>query len=72
MGKKKTNHDPKDPISSRHQRVSRPPILCREQLGSDGVEDAVHDVACEAVGAVPAQESVGRAGGGGDEDEDPC
>ena len=53
-------NDPKHPIRRGRQRVAGPSILCREDLRRVGVEDGVHDIAHEAVRAVPPQQLVGR------------
>lgn len=63
-------HDAEDPIRRRRQRVARPAVLGREDLGRVRVQDRVHDVAGEAEGAVPAEERgrVESRGGGVEED----
>ena len=66
-----THHDAKDAIRGRDQRVARPSVLRRENLGRKRIERAVHDVVRERVAAVPAEERVGRARGRAREEEHP-
>ena len=66
-----THHDTEDAVRGGDDRVARPARLGGEELGRDGVEDAVHDVARERVAAVPAEERVGRARGRAREEEHP-
>lgn len=65
-----THHDAKHAVRNRHDRVPRPAVLGRKELGRDGIQHAVHDVARERVAAVPAEQRVGRPRGSGAEEED--
>ena len=64
-----THHDTEDAVRGGDDRVARPARLGGEELGRDGVEDAVHDVAREREAAVPAEERVRRPRGGAREEE---
>jgi len=54
-------HYSEDAVPSCSQSVSRPTIFGGEQLGRNGVEDAIHHVAHKTIPAVPSQERVRRA-----------
>ena len=64
-------HDAEDAVRRRGQRVPRAAILGGEDLGGVGVEDGVHDVAHEGVGAVPSEQGIRRHRRRGREQEDP-
>ena len=64
------SHDSENSVCDSDDGVTGTTVLGGEELGGEGVEDAVHDVVCETVVAVPAQHGVGRTGGGAGEEED--
>ena len=47
-------------VRSGDDGVTGATVLGREQLGSDSIQHTVHDVGCETVATVPAQQNVGR------------
>ena len=49
-----TYHNTENTVSGCNQGIARATILRGEELGRDGVEDAVHDVVDEGVATVPA------------------
>lgn len=52
------SHDAKDSVGRGSERIARTALRRGEQLGRKPVEHRVHDVAAEAEGAVPSQQSV--------------
>ena len=54
-----THHNSKYTICARDDSVTRPSVFGRKQLWADGIQYAVHDVACKAVAAVPTEERIG-------------
>ena len=63
-------HDSENSVCRGDDGVTGTAVLGGEEFGGDSVEYTVHDVECEAVAAVPAQQGVGRTGGGAGKEED--
>ena len=54
----KRHHDSKYTVGAGNESISRSSILRRKYLGCESVQHAVHDIAGEAVAAVPSEQRI--------------
>lgn len=52
------DHDTKYTVRRRHDSVSCASVFGREELGRDGIQNAIHDIASKSITTIPAEERI--------------